>query len=137
MKLISGLIYIFIGGGLGAILRYSSSSYIKTVTTTYFPVETLIVNTIGSLIIGFLFNTFQTYSVATDSEVGLFLMMGFVASFTTFSTYSLDTIQRLLDGHWGDGILNILLNNGLCLISVLIGIYLSKAVNFIITHYLS
>jgi CrcB protein len=117
-------IVIILGGGLGALLRYVSSC--APIFKTTFYTGTLFVNTIGALLIGFLFNLFQSYAV--QPELRLFLITGFLGGFTTFSTYSLETVQYLLNGNIKYGIINILLNNVLCIIFVIIGMGLSKII---------
>ncbi|MDR2835428.1 MAG: CrcB family protein, partial [Bacteroidales bacterium] len=82
--------------------------------------------TIGALIIGFLFNLFQLYSVQT--ELRLFLITGFLGGFTTFSTYSLETVQYLMNGNIKYGLINILLNNILCILFVLLGMWICKMI---------
>ncbi|MDR2841636.1 MAG: fluoride efflux transporter CrcB [Spirochaetaceae bacterium] len=118
-------VVLILGGGIGSLLRYISSQYFNTIFTA-FQAGTLFVNTIGALLIGFLFNTFQTFAVQV--ELRLFLITGFLGGFTTFSTYSLETVQYLLNGNIKLGILNILLNNVLCIVFVIAGIWISKII---------
>jgi CrcB protein len=119
-------LYIITGGGIGAVLRYISSQYFNTIFGTSFPIGTLFVNTIGALIIGFLFNLFQLYSV--QPELRLFLITGFLGGFTTFSTYSLETVQYLMNGNIKYGLINIFTNNILCIVFVLFGMWICKTV---------
>jgi CrcB protein len=117
-------LYIIIGGGIGALLRYISSQYFNSMFGASFSIGTLFVNTIGALIIGFLFNLFQVNSV--QPELRLFLIAGFLGGFTTFSTYSLETVQYLMDGNIKYGLINILSNNILCIVSVIFGMWICK-----------
>jgi CrcB protein len=119
---------IVAGGGLGALLRYLSVQAALGVTggvPAGFPFGTLFVNGAGAFVIGFLFNAFQTYAV--PASLRLFLITGFLGGFTTFSTYSLETVQFLLSGNIRQGIMNFLLNNVLCFLLVTAGILLSKS----------
>jgi CrcB protein len=119
-------LYILIGGGLGAVLRHISSQYFNSIHLTSFSVGTLFVNTFGALLIGFLFNLFQIYSV--EPELRLFIITGFLGGFTTFSTYTLETVQYLMNGNIKYGIINILTNNILCIIFVLSGMWICKII---------
>jgi len=119
------IISVFIGGGLGALSRYICVQHISNKFIPNFPLGTLFVNSIGSLIIGFLYKTFETYVVPI--ELRLFLITGFLGGYTTFSTYSLETVQFLINGNYKQALFNILLNNILCISFVVFGILLSKA----------
>jgi CrcB protein len=118
-------LFIAAGGGAGACLRYLTSLVINKAVPG-FPLGTLAVNSIGALGIGFLFAVFQAHAV--PSALRLFLITGFLGGYTTFSTYSLETVQLLLDGTIRQGIINFLLNNALCFILALAGILLGRSV---------
>jgi CrcB protein len=80
----------------------------------------------GSLFIGFLYKTFETNFVPI--ELRLFLITGFLGGYTTFSTYSLETVQFLMNGNYRQAILNIIISNIVCIIFVIIGIEISKRI---------
>jgi len=120
------IIYIFIGGGLGALSRYICVQHICNKFMQDFPLGTLFVNVIGSLLIGFLYKTFETYIIPT--ELRLFIITGFLGGYTTFSTYSLETVQYIMNGNYKQALFNILLNNILCILFVVFGIIISKAI---------
>jgi CrcB protein len=117
---------IVIGGGIGALLRYFSSLFINLSTNNKFPFGTLFVNCIGALLIGFLVNIFDTFSINTKWK--LFLITGFLGGYTTFSAYSLETVQYFINGNIKHALINILLNNVLCILFVLLGIWLNKII---------
>jgi CrcB protein len=121
---IRALLYIALGGGIGSVLRYLSIQLIQKNIETLFPLGTLCVNTLGALVIGFVFNTFQTHII--PMELRLLLITGFLGGYTTFSAYSLETVQRLLNGDITQALLNILVSNAVCLLFVFLGIWLSK-----------
>jgi CrcB protein len=117
-------IFVFIGGGIGALLRYLSTQFVNKLLTISFPMGTLFVKSIGSLIIGFLYKTFETNIVPI--ELRLLLMVGFLGGYTTFSTYSLETVQYLINGNYKQALFNIVISNIVCIIFVIIGIIVSK-----------
>jgi CrcB protein len=117
---------IIIGGGIGALLRDLSSQFINSAISIKFPFGTLFVNCVGALLIGFLINAFDLFSVNVKWK--LFLITGFLGGYTTFSTYSLETVQYFINGNIKNALINIVLNNFSCILLVLLGIYLSKII---------
>jgi CrcB protein len=114
------LLFVFIGGGLGALSRYISSQFINSIFKIDFPAGTLFVNTAGALLIGFLYKIFETYIIPI--ELRLFIITGFLGGYTTFSTYSLETVQYIMNGNYKQALLNVIMNNILCIMFVITGI---------------
>ncbi len=120
------LFAIALGGSIGAVFRYLVSKNIQSIYNQILPLGTLSVNVIGSFLIGFLFFLFDTVIVSRDTRS--FLTIGILGAFTTFSTYSLETINLFKDGEIKLGISNLVLNNLFCLIMVFLGMIASKFV---------
>lgn len=118
------LLFIALGGSLGATFRYLISKNIQSVFNTTLPIGTLFVNAGGSFLIGFVFYFFDYVIISRD--IKSFLTIGFLGAFTTFSTYSLETINLFRDGEIKLGITNLVLNNILCLVMVILGIITSR-----------
>ncbi len=118
------LIVIALGGSVGAVARYLASKNIQPIYNQILPLGTLFVNVTGAFLIGFLFYLFDNVIVSRD--IRSFLTIGFLGAFTTFSTYSLETINLFKDGEIKLGVSNLLLNNLLCLIMVIVGLLTSK-----------
>jgi len=118
------LLLITLGGGIGALLRYLSSKMMHSCFQIVFPIGTIFVNCLGSLIIGLLFGIFEKYTVPTGLK--LFLITGFLGGYTTFSAYSIETAAFLINGEIKAALLNIVISNVLCLVFALTGIYLSR-----------
>ena len=86
------------GGFIGSIVRYWMSGYVQQLTThTGFPLGTLAVNVLGCFIIGVLSQLAEDYGIFT-SEARLLMFTGFLGGFTTFSTFSNETMNLLRDG---------------------------------------
>jgi len=119
-------IYVVIGGGIGALSRYFTSQFVNNLYNKTFSLGTVFVNCIGALLIGFLINIFDIFSV--NPRWKLLIITGFLGGYTTFSAYSLETVNYFLSGNIKYGILNILLNNVLCILFVLLGIWLNKII---------
>jgi len=115
------VLYVGIGGSLGAILRYILGSYIGTLTKHLpFYFSTLTVNIIGCILIGLLTGFFESQKIM-DHEIRLFLMLGLLGSFTTFSTFSLDTMVLFGEDRFILGALNVFSHVFLGLSGVVVG----------------
>ena len=125
--MLNNLFAIFIGGGLGAVLRFIVTYYCKNILGVSF-VGTFTVNMIGCLLIGFIFGITLQKIELLPNIVKLFIMVGFLGGLTTFSTFSLETSEFIRNGKILMGIEYLLLSCFLGIILTLLGIYLSKFV---------
>ena len=118
------LVYIAIGGAIGAILRYETSGIAYKIFGTVFPYGTLSVNIIGSFFIGLLFELLEDTALSPD--IRMLIFVGILGAFTTFSSFSLETINLLRDGEIWLGSWNIILNNILGITGAMVGIFVAK-----------
>jgi fluoride exporter len=118
--------WVAIGGALGTMARLWLGVYVATVTGLAFPWGTILINILGSLVIGF-FATFTgpdgRISVPMDARA--FVMVGLCGGFTTFSAFSLQTLDLARDERWLQAGANIMLSVVLCLVAVAIGHWLA------------
>ncbi len=118
------ILYLFIalGGALGSVARFAMSGFVAEHFGETFPWGTMTVNVVGSFVIGF----FATLT-ATDGRwlVGptgrQFFMTGVLGGFTTFSSFSLQTLNLVRDGEWARASANAVGSLGLCLLAVGLG----------------
>lgn len=111
---------IFLGGGLGSVLRYTIAGWTQRAADTAFPLGTLVVNVAGCLIIGFLAATLTgPILIRDDYRIGL--MVGVLGGFTTFSSFSIETLMLANDGQFVLALLNILFSVALCLTAAWLG----------------
>jgi len=123
-------LWIFIGGGLGSIARFAASGLVARHIGETFPWGTLLVNVTGSLIIGF----FATYTGTegrwlVSSSARQFVMLGVIGGYTTFSSFSLQTLTLARDGEWFKAAANVMLSMVLCLVAVWLGHLLAAWLN--------
>ncbi len=119
------LIYIGVGGFLGAISRFLLSTAVQKNFDILFPIGTLSVNVVGSFLIGFLAFYFSSITI---SEYRGLVITGFLGALTTFSTFSYETIGLFEHGGYVKAILNIFLNISLSLGATLIGMWVFKKI---------
>lgn len=92
------LLVIGLAGAVGAVSRYVTSGWVQTLTGGFFPWGTMAVNVAGSFVLGFVMVWFR--STTTSAELRDLITVGFLGSFTTFSTFSYETSAMLRDGEW-------------------------------------
>jgi len=127
-------IYLWIGLGsaLGGMSRYWCSGVMARLIGETFPWGTLFVNVLGSLLIGFFATvTAPDGRLFVDATTRQFVMLGFLGGYTTFSSFSLQTLSLMNDGEWLYAGLNIGASVVLCLAAVWIGHIIAEHYNAI------
>ena len=119
------IIYIGLFGGLGCMARFLASGWTYQLCGRNLPYGTLAVNILGSFLLGLLM-TFGMRSTLLAPEVRTGLSIGFMGGFTTFSTFSWETIRLLEEGSVWQAGANILLNVVLCLGFAFLGILVAR-----------
>jgi len=119
------LFYIGFFGGLGCMARFLASDWTYQMVGRNLPYGTLLVNVIGSFLLGFLM-TFGLRSTTLAPELRVGLSVGFMGGFTTFSTFSYETLKLIEEGSFWQAGANILLNVFLCLMFALLGMLLAR-----------
>lgn len=117
------LILIFIGGGLGSLSRYGISK-IFDYRVFDFPLSTLISNTLACLILGMLLGIELKSGITNSTK--LLIITGFCGGFSTFSTFSAESLKLFTEGNYGMAIINIFGSIIICFICVFVGIKLSS-----------
>jgi len=100
---------VFIGAGLGGSMRYLVSNSVYKIFPTYFPFGTILVNVLGSFILGVLIFGFGQRQLL-GNNLKLLLAVGFCGGFTTFSTFSFETFNLLRDAEFLLAVINIFVN---------------------------
>ncbi len=116
---------IGLGGFLGANARFLLQQWLANYWGTSFPYGTLFINVSGSFVIG-LFLTLATGRLAWPPEYRLFVAVGFLGGYTTFSSFSYETLRLLEQGQWGAAGWYFLGNTGLGMIAVFLGVTLAR-----------
>jgi CrcB protein len=110
---------------VGANFRYFLSRLAAREFGPVFPYGTLVINILGSFIVGF-FVIWTSERVLLDPRWRLLVVVGFCGSFTTFSSYAFETMAYFDQGQWGLMLTNVLSNNLLCLGAAIAGMALAR-----------
>ncbi|MFV1997878.1 MAG: fluoride efflux transporter CrcB [Acidiferrobacterales bacterium] len=113
------------GGAIGALMRYWVSMAVYAAIGRNFPYGTLAVNVLGSLVMGILF-VLLVERMAADSIWRAALLIGVLGAFTTFSTFSIETLNLIEEGAYNRAVVNIVLSVVLSLAAAWLGIKLGR-----------
>ncbi|WDD96656.1 fluoride efflux transporter CrcB [Thalassomonas actiniarum] len=121
----STTLYLFValGGACGASLRFFISQLVLNWLGKGFPFATLMVNISGSFIMGFLYGLIEQ-GILEVSVYRTLIGIGFLGAFTTFSTFSLDSLLLIQQGELLKAMVNILLNVVLCILAAALGMFI-------------
>jgi CrcB protein len=119
------ILYIGLFGGLGCIARYLLTIWTQQLAGRDFPYGTVLVNVVGSFLLGLLLTIgVRQFPVSPDIRLGL--AVGFLGGFTTFSTFSYQTLILLEEGsHW-PAVVNVLFNVSLSLVGAFAGMFVAR-----------
>ncbi|HEV7364711.1 MAG TPA: fluoride efflux transporter CrcB [Gemmatimonadales bacterium] len=121
------LLYVAVGSAIGGVSRYLLGGLIQRLLDTTFPAGTLLINISGSFLLGAILR----YAMETPTlspEIRAFLTVGFCGGYTTFSTFSYETVALLEDGEWSRAGLYVGASVLLSLLGVFLGFALAREV---------
>ena len=119
------ILLLVLGGAIGTVARYLISGIAQKHIGSEFPWGTLVVNVAGAFIIGLVWGLFETMDVR--SGLRIFIFIGILGGFTTFSSFALETMNLYKQGEIKMAMFNILANNILAIILVFVGFIAAKA----------
>ena len=118
------LFVIAVGGAIGTLLRYLMGGLDYRFSSGVFPVSTLVVNVTGSLAIGFLWGIVDRFNFSPNMR--MFVFIGILGGYTTFSTFSLETFNLMRDGEYRIALMNMVFSVVLSIGAVFLGFFVSK-----------
>jgi CrcB protein len=119
------LLLVAVGGALGSIARYLMASSIQKSAGLTFPLGTVLVNILGCFLIGLLY----VWLVARPDprhDLRALLMVGVMGGFTTFSSFSLETVTLFMSGSYTSAALNVVVSVIACLAGTALGVALAR-----------
>jgi fluoride exporter len=129
-RIVMTYFWVAVGGAIGSIARFWCSGAVANAIGQTFPWGTLAVNIIGSFIIGFVATlTGPDGRLLVPSDARVFVMVGICGGFTTFSSFSLQTLDLIRDQEWAQAGANAALSFVLCMISVWAGYIAAASLN--------
>ena len=113
------------GGAIGALLRYWTSLAVHSRLGSGFPYGTLMVNVLGSLLMGFLY-IWLIERIVAGATLRAFLLIGVLGAFTTFSTFSMETLNLVEGGQLGKALLNVVVSVTVCMTAAALGVFAAR-----------
>ena len=125
VEIVLNIVLVFLGGGLGAMARYGMQGIVYRWMGTAFPYGTLAVNIVGSFLIGVLLTVSESRFLVNPS-LRIFLAIGILGGFTTFSSFSYETVSLIRDGEYLFATVNVGASIALCLFFTYVGTLLAR-----------
>jgi CrcB protein len=119
------ILLVAFGGALGSVARYLMASRIQTATGWNFPLGTVLVNILGCFLIGILY-VLLVARPDPKHELRALLITGVMGGFTTFSSFSLETVTMAMNGDYTGASLNVVISVAACLLGTVLGIALAR-----------
>lgn len=113
--------FVALGSALGGVARYLLGGLVQQASRSTFPTGTLVINVTGSFLLGLLYR-YAADSVAISPELRAMLAIGFCGGFTTFSTFSYETVRLIEDGEFARASVYMLLSVGLSVGGAMLGL---------------
>jgi CrcB protein len=121
------ILYVAIGSAIGGVARYLVGGLVQRLLDTTFPAGTLLINITGSLLLGMIVR-YSSETIALTPELRAFLAIGLCGGYTTFSSFSYETVTLLEDGEWARASLYVAASLLLSLAGTLLGFALAQGV---------
>lgn len=121
------VIYIFIGSGLGGLTRFGLGKWINSLHSTNFPFGTFIVNVLACFVLGFVIGLADSRQIISP-QTKMFWVVGFCGGFSTFSTFSNETLTLLQASNHATNFLYIVLSVIVCLTVTFLGLTLANKI---------
>jgi CrcB protein len=122
-----GLIYVFIGGGLGSLVRFLLSKWVNAFNNSNFPFGTFTINIIACFTLGFIIGLADHKQLLSPAS-RLFWAVGFCGGFSTFSAFSSESLTLIQQGHNSTMLLYILLTVVVCLTATFGGLFIAQRI---------
>lgn len=120
------VLLVGLGGALGAMARYGFAIVISRFWQSPFPLAILLINIIGAVAMGITMGLLTRFMPAWHEEARLFLAVGILGGFTTFSSFSLDTVVLLERGQWAQALLYVGLSVVVCVAGLYLGLLMTR-----------
>ena len=121
----NAILLVAVGGAVGSVARYLMASSIQTATGWEFPLGTVLVNILGCFLIGVLY-VLLIARPDPRQDLRALLMVGVMGGFTTFSSFSLETVTMAMNGNFGGATLNVVISVAACLVGTILGVTLAR-----------
>jgi fluoride exporter len=119
-------VLVGLGGALGSMGRYGAGILVARLWPIAFPLATLVVNVAGSMLMGLCMGLLMRFAPAWQEEARLFVAVGVLGGFTTFSSFSLDTVRLLEGGAVAQALLYVALSVVVCLGGLYLGLLITR-----------
>jgi fluoride exporter len=119
------ILLVAVGGAVGSVARYLMASSIQTALGWEFPLGTVLVNILGCFLIGILY-VLLVARPDPRHDLRALLMVGVMGGFTTFSSFSLETVTLAMNGNYGGATLNVVSSVAACLVGTILGVTLAR-----------